>query len=631
MSEAGFMTEDDGKSPESPILIGLRALQHEILEAVARGRPLPSVMDDLCRGVETLAPDVICSILAVDHLGLLRPLAASGLPEHYSAALDGLAIGPKVGSCGTAAFRGEPVEVVDIANDPLWADYKSLALPLGLRACWSSPIQASSGRVIGAFAFYYRTCRGASPLDHAIVKTCVHLCAIALEQEERTRRIHQLAYFDSLTGLPNRVSLQERGSAALAEALQQDAGFSIHCIDLDGFKKVNDTLGHGAGDMLLAGVARRFSACLASGEIIARIGGDEFAVLQPSTSCDAEIHALARRLIAASRDPFDVDGFAVAIGVSVGIARAPRDGRDFGDLMKKADLALYHAKSNGRAQYQLFESSIGQRLLARHQIEQDLKQALAQQEFELHYQPMVDLDSIRISGVEALIRWRHPQRGLMPPMDFIPLAEETGLITDLGDWVLREACARAACFPQGVRIAVNLSPMQLRKPGFALTVLKAIETAHLPPERLELEITETALLTEDAAALACLRDLRSLGVSIALDDFGTGYSTLSRLLAFPIDRIKIDRSFVQELGAKGESASIIQAVVGLARDLSIKVTAEGVETNLQLRQLHGLGCDEVQGYLLSKPKPLSDLLDFFEQPSNHGFSKPPTRAAVGAN
>lgn len=602
------MSELDCNGCQKPAMLGMRALQHDVLESLARGKPLEHAMDQLCRHAERLAPEVACSVLSVDRSGRLHPIAAPSLPEHYSAAIDNLPIGADVGSCGAAAFLGEPIEVTDISTDPRWAEYKDLVLPLGLAACWSSPILASDGRVIGTFAFYYRTCRGASPLDRTIVEACVHLCAIALEQEERKASIHRLAYYDMVTAVANRASLERDGKQAVASAIENGFSVAIHCIDLDHFKDVNDTLGHRAGDILLKAVAGRISSALGPGEFLARIGGDEFAVVQSSATCMADIRSLASRLIAAMSEPFDVEGAVLTISASIGIARAPDDGADLSALLKKADLALYEAKAKGRGHFRFFDADIDAQIASNRRIGQELKQAVARNEFELHFQPIVDLAASAISGFEALIRWRHPRDGLQAPARFLPVAEKAGLMNDIGHWVLREACALGASFPGAVRVCVNLSPTQLDKPGFALDVANAIAASGLSPRRLELEITESTLLIENAATSACLRDIRALGVSIALDDFGTGCSALSHLRAFPVDRIKIDRSFVQEAVAKPETASIVRAIIALARDLGVKTTAEGVETQAQLRMLHHFGCNEIQGYLVSPPRPFEAFL-----------------------
>lgn len=602
------MSEFDCSGCHKPAMQHLRALEHDVLESLARGKPLQFAMDQLCRQAEGLAPDVVCSVLSVDSAGRLHPIASPSLPKHYSAALDNLPIGPDVGSCGTAAFLGEPIEVTDISTDPRWAPYKHLVLPLGLKACWSSPIRSSDGRVIGTFAFYYRTCRGSSPLDRAIVEACVHLCAIALEQEERKASIHRLAYYDSVTGAANRASLERHGSRAVAFAIESRSGVAIHCIDLDNFKEVNDTLGHRAGDILLKTFAQRVSAASRPGEFLARIGGDEFAIVQSSIASVGDIRELASRLIAATSEPFDIEGAELSISASIGIARAPEDGADLSALLKNADLALYEAKANGRGHFRFFDARVDSQIASNRRIGQELKHAVAGDEFELHFQPIVDLAASEISGFEALIRWRHPHDGLLAPAHFLPVAEKAGLMNEIGRWVLKEACAAAASFPGSVRVCVNLSPTQLDRPGFALDVANAVASSGLSPNRLELEITESTLLIENAATSACLRNIRELGVSIALDDFGTGCSALSHLRAFPVDRIKIDRSFVQEAVARPETASIVRAIIGLARDLGVKTTAEGVETPSQLRMLHRFGCDEIQGFLVSRPKPLEALL-----------------------
>lgn len=599
------MSNTDCGGCEKTFMLALRAMQHEALEGVARDLPVRTIMNRLCLQAERLAPEAICSILSVDAMGKLHHVAAPSLPEDYSAAIDGVQIGPLAGSCGTAAYLGRSIEVTDIANDPLWAEFKALALPQGLRACWSTPIRGSDGRVIGAFAFYYRTCRSPGAPDRTIVEACVNLCAIALEQEARKASIHRLAYFDPLTGVANRASFERYARDMLSAAVRDTSVLAIHWIDLDNFKSVNDTLGHQAGDAALRIVTQRLSKALWSGEFLARIGDDEFVVLQCPAKRHEDIEDLARRLVAAASEPVALgSGSLASISASIGIARAPRDGATLAELMKKADLALYDAKLNGRGAFSFFDEKIEARFAARWQLEKDLEQALARNEFELHFQPIVDLAKIELTGFEALLRWRRPGHGLLTPPQFLDAAEKAGLIGEIGAFVLQEACALGASLPKPLRIAVNLSPTQLLEPSFALQVAKAVVKNNFSPRRLELEITESALLLENGATLACLNDLRRLGASIALDDFGTGFSALSHLRVFPVDRIKIDRSFVQEVDRDNKSAFVIRAIIGLARELGVKTTAEGIETHSQLRMLHSLGCDEIQGYLISRPKPL---------------------------
>jgi diguanylate cyclase (GGDEF)-like protein len=582
----------------------LRDIQHEILEATASGQPLASVMDLLCRRVEALDSRLICSVLSVDAQGLLHPLAAPSLPAAYSAALDGQPIGACAGSCGTAAYRGEPVSVIDIETDPLWTEYKSLALALpdGLRACWSSPIKARDNRVIGTFAFYYRTAREPCDLARIAVSTCVHLCAIAIEQEEARARIHQLAFYDPVTGLPNRLLFQQHAAEIFAQPLPDGAMLAVHYLDLDDFKAVNDTLGHHVGDALLKEVGRRMAWCTGEADLVARLGGDEFAILQTSTRHKSDARNLAVQLIEAISQPFELHGHSVNVRASIGFTLDASRSANLDSLMRQADLAVYQAKGDGGGTHRMFESGMFKRAVERRAIEQDLRRADLDRDFELFYQPIVSLKTSEIVGGEALIRWNHPIRGLVSPAEFIPIAEQCGLMGTIGDWIIRTACHDAARWPVRMMLAVNLSPMQFKRPGFALNVVRKLKETGLLPHRLEFEITETALLNDANSARAILQQFKNIGIRIALDDFGTGYSSLSHLRSFPIDTIKIDRSFVQEFGLAPDSTAIITAVVRLARELGMTTTAEGIETPEQLAQLTAVGCVHAQGYLLGKPQ-----------------------------
>ncbi|TCO43231.1 putative bifunctional diguanylate cyclase/phosphodiesterase [Dokdonella fugitiva] len=590
----------------------LQRLQGEILEAIARGEPLQRIADLLCRRVEGLVPDVVCSILVVDAQGRVHSLAAPSLPEPYSHSLDGMSIGPVAGSCGTAAWRGEPVEVTDIETDPLWVDYRHLALPLGLRACWSSPIKARDGRVIGTFAFYYRTCRGPAAIERAIVERCVDLCAIAIEHDAVQAHVQRLAFHDPVTGLANRSAFIERATAALV-ALAPGEAVNVLYIDLDDFKAVNDTLGHRLGDQLLGGVAQRLAACIHADAFVARLGGDEFAVLQPCRDAEAEGHQLAARIRAALDEPFDVDDQRVMIGASVGIAHASAPGLDLDELARRADMALYEAKAAGRRTHRFFDAAMDTHVQMRRSLKQDLRAAIEAGAFNLVYQPIVALETGEPVAVEALLRWSHPARGNVPPASFIPVVEEMGLIGPLGDWVLRTACAAAARWPRGIKVGVNLSPLQLRRSGFVLDVVGALQQSGLPAERLDLEVTESALLASDIATRTAINELHDLGVRLSLDDFGTGYSSLQLLRAFPFDKIKIDMSFVRDIGIDADSEAIIRAVIRLARDLGIRTAAEGVETAAQYDWLAHHRCSEVQGFHCSRPLVEADLRALLER------------------
>ena len=428
---------------------------------------------------------------------------------------------------------------------------------------------------------------------------------LAARQKLEAQLTH-MAHHDGLTGLPNRILFRQEMERELARARGGEA-VAVLCIDLDHFKRVNDTLGHAAGDALLQGAADRLRACVRETDIVARLGGDEFAIVQLQADQPRAATVLAERLIADLSRPFDIEGHQVVVGASVGIALAPSDGTEADQLMKSADMALYRAKADGRGVLRYFESEMDAKMQARRALELDLRKALVEHEFELFYQPIVDLQSNRVSGFEALLRWNHPTQGLISPADFIPIAEDMGLITPLGEWVLRQACREAAGWPERVKVAVNLSPAQFKSKALALVVTTALADSGLAPDRLELEITESVLLQDNDTVRGVLHQLRQLGVRISMDDFGTGYSSLSYLRSFPFDKIKIDQSFVRDMGQHDDSIAIVRAVAGLGRNLGMSTTAEGVETNEQLGRLRQEGCTEVQGYLFSRPLPASEV------------------------
>jgi len=415
------------------------------------------------------------------------------------------------------------------------------------------------------------------------------------------------ALHDNLTGLPNRVLLAERLDHALAHTRRHDSRLAVLSLDLDRFKQVNDTLGHHAGDALLRAVAGRLRACLRECDTVARLGGDEFAIIQTSIEADQDVATLSERLVESLSAPYDIGVHQVIIGASVGFALAPDDAANAEELLKMADIALYRAKADGRGTFRSFEPGMDAKLQARRLLELDLRKAMTLGEFELHYQPLVNLSSGEVTAFEALLRWNHPQRGRVCPGDFIPLAEETGLIVPLGDWVLQQACLTAASWPGTVKVAVNLSAAQFKANGLVAAVAEALATSGLPPGRLELEITETVLLHDSKAAVAILSELRAFGVRIAMDDFGTGYSSLGYLRSFPFDKIKIDQSFVRDIGSSEDCRAIVRAVTGLGLSLGIATTAEGVETREQLDQVRAEGCQEVQGYFFSRPVPAGEV------------------------
>jgi diguanylate cyclase (GGDEF)-like protein len=433
------------------------------------------------------------------------------------------------------------------------------------------------------------------------------------ERRRTEERITHLAHYDVLTDLPNRALFQERLKLELAQ-IREGEQLAVIYIDIDEFKSVNDTLGHLIGDELLKSVAVSLGGCITASDFVVRLGGDEFAVVQTAIKDQQDVTDLVTRIYRAIRVPYECLGHQVTTDASIGIALAPLHGGDLNQLLKNADLAMYAAKAAGRRTYRFFEPEMDARVKARRVLETDLRQAIKEGGLELHYQPFVNLRDDKITGCEALLRWRHPERGMIPPSEFIPVAEETGLISELGKWVLMTACAEAATWPDTIKLAVNVSPIQFRDDTFALKVVAALATSGLLASRLELEITEAVLIRDDEAALAILHQLRAAGVRIALDDFGTGYSSLSYLQRFPFDKIKIDRCFIGDIAEPGGSSSIVQAVVSIAVARDITTTAEGVETEQQRDLLRTIGCTEMQGYLFSPAKPAADLKQLFFSP-----------------
>jgi diguanylate cyclase (GGDEF)-like protein len=430
------------------------------------------------------------------------------------------------------------------------------------------------------------------------------------ERQQAEAQIVHLARHDALTDLPNRVLLRETLEHELKRVKRGEC-LAVMCLDLDHFKSINDTLGHPIGDELLKRVADRLRGCTREPDTVARLGGDEFAIIMTQLHEPKDAIVLSRRVLESISRSFQIDGHEVVTNISIGISIAPIDGIDPDTLLKNADMALYGAKSDGRGTYRFFEPEMDARMKARRDLEMDLRNALVNNQFELHYQPLVTLQDNEISGLEALLRWNHPTRGTISPADFIPIAEETGLIIPIGEWVLATACKETAHWPDHVKVAVNVSPAQLKNRNFLKTVMAALKDSGIRPSKLQLEITETVLMQNTFAILDILHALRKLGVQIAMDDFGTGYSSLSYLRSFPFDKIKIDRSFIRDLSNGAEPLAIVHAVAGLAKCLNITSTAEGVETQQQFDTLQAIGCTEMQGYLFSQAKPAKEAREFF--------------------
>ena len=445
------------------------------------------------------------------------------------------------------------------------------------------------------------------------------------ESRQAEARIAHLTRHDPLTDLPNRAQFRESLRQALGW-IRRGRRLAVLLLDLDHFKTINDTLGHPVGDDLLKAVAARLQQCVGDTGTVARLGGDEFGVVQIRIHDPSETAALAEQIQQAVAVPYELSGHHLLINVSIGIALSPDEGLDADSLLRNADIALYGAKAGGRGTCKFFEKTMDDRMKLQRDLELDLRMALEQDEFELHYQPILNLETDTICGCEALLRWNHPSRGLIPPAEFIPMAEDTGLIARIGEWVMRTACAAAATWPDDIRVAVNVSPVQLHTDGLLDTVLDALDSAGLAPHRLEIEITEAVLMRNSETTLNTLHRLRKLGIRIAMDDFGTGFSSLSYLRRFPFDKIKIDQSFVRGLSEMPESGAIVRTVANLATSFRMTTTAEGVETDLQRRIVKASGCTEMQGYLFSRPRTAAAIVQLLHQ---HSPKKRRIRTGMG--
>ena len=447
------------------------------------------------------------------------------------------------------------------------------------------------------------------------------------ERKHHEQRIEHMARHDTLTDLPNRAAFADRLVSSIALASGSNESFALLCLDLDRFKSVNDVFGHAVGDALLREVTHRLGA-VCQGAFFARLGGDEFAVITPTGSQPAMAEALAERLSEALNVDIEIGGNMLHVGLTIGVGLYPQDGIDAATLLANADAALFRAKSEMRGSIRFFEKSMDKQLRETRALQQDLRSAISRDELTLHYQPQAHIDG-RITGFEALMRWHHPRHGLVPPSTFIPLAEESGLIPVLGEWILRTACREAASWPQPLRIAINLSPVQFQHGDLPRLVHQILLESGLAPSRLELEITEGVLIGDFTRAVSILRRLKGLGVRIAMDDFGTGYSSLSYLQSFPFDKIKIAQAFVANLGHSQQASTIIRAVIALGRGLSLPVVAEGVETEEQLRFLAGEQCNEIQGYIVGRPKPIEDYAEIVGRVPASQRSRRRTVAAAG--
>jgi diguanylate cyclase (GGDEF)-like protein len=575
-------------------------LQNIILEMVAKGEALKATMDRLCREVETLLSDVVCSVLSVDPSGLLHPLAGPSLPPHYSAALDGVAIGPDVGSCGSAAYLRVPVAVADITTDPRWADFKSLALPLGLRACWSSPIIDAQGDVLGTFAFYFRETRGPTVREEAVVATCVHLCAIALERHERVVERERQANIDALTGLGNRACFNR----ALANLPCEEPGaWALLIIDLDNLKVVNDTFGHHASDMLLREVACRIGSASLPDRAF-RLGGDEFAVILQSRGALQDMAGAAESILAAINARADCNGHLVYPKATIGGAIFSHGDDVAESVRQNADFALYHAKETGRGGFVRYWPGIGTAITERLSAIRRVSTALKDDRIEAYYQPLIKLDTQEVIGVEALCRLKAKNGDIVPAASFSQAMADAhaafGITQRMLSRIVRDISGWLNADVAFGHVGINVSSSDFHSGRLAEQLIEAFQRAGIPLDHLIVEVTEDVCVgSRDHVVARQIKAMRTQGLRVALDDFGTGFASLTHLLTFPVDMIKIDKSFVGRLSPDDSSSAIVKGILDIAAAMGIGVIAEGVETEAQASHLQALGCMMGQGYLFS--------------------------------
>jgi diguanylate cyclase (GGDEF)-like protein/PAS domain S-box-containing protein len=628
-SEDGSVTHIVGVLNDITITKFHSLVHPRVLNAIVDGTPTSEIMTTIVEEIERICPEVVASVLRVDERGSLYPLAAPSLPTDIGEAIEGLPIGPKAGSCGTAAWRGEDVCATDIATDPIWEDYRPLVLPHGFRACWSSPIKLSGGRVGGTFALYMREPRGPQLLERQLVSICLNLAALVLERDHQREQLQRLQTLDVLTDLPNRDHLLSESERLLSSAQRDGVNLTVLFIDLDNFKRINETLGHDGGDIVLREAAARLLRELRIDDLLARIGGDEFVAVLPH--CSEEIgEAIAQRLLVSLALPIHVHNLDVAPGASIGMAVYPADGDTVDQLIRHADMAMHEAKRDGRNTRRRYRSEMDRSSRDQVQLETAFRSALQNGSLQLHYQPKVQSSNPgQISGVEALLRWTDAERGSISPGDFIPMAENCGLMSDVGRHVLETACRQVAEWRRmGVdipHVAVNLSPSNFLSPDLPELITGTLEKYGLNSSDLIIEVTEQVMMDERPEIAANVAAIHATGVKLSLDDFGTGYSSLSYLHRLPIDELKLDMSFVREIEESPSAQALISSMLTIAEAFGMKVVAEGVETNGQREFLTERQCHMLQGFLFSRALPADQLLEWLS--TNVGTSPTETAAS----
>lgn len=598
---AGMAQDMTEKKNLSTLLKG----QNKILELVTKGCSFSEIMKQVVYLVEKVSDGVMGSIHLKDRKeNLLHLCAAPNLPGDYKNFVKEIPIGPNSGSCGTAAYKKVEIICPDIAHDILWREYKEMALKDGLHACWSSPVFDNQNNVIGVFAMYYDKLCIPTDWNRKVVKETTYLISLIIQHYYAEEKINFMAFHDELTGLPNRRLFDKKVASAIVNfSTDIPHMLGIMYIDLDRFKIINDSLGHNVGDVLLKKVSERLQNCVREYDVVSRQGGDEFTILLHDVT-KLEMSIVGQRILEELSKSFLIVGHEIFITPSIGISIYPGDGMDGAELLRKADMAMYQAKKEGRNNFQFYNPKLSEKSHKRLALENELRKALKSNEFTLYYQPIIDLSTNQLAGTEALIRWNHPRLGTVSPAEFIPIAEETGMIVSIGEWVIKTACQQLTAWEKDSfiipSIAVNISIRQFYQPDFVNMLKKTLEETEVAPARLTIEITESMTMDVDKA-MTILYQLKNLGVNISIDDFGTGYSSLNYLKTFPIDYLKIDQSFVRDITKSANDEKIATTILLMAQNLGLGVIAEGVETLEQLKVLLSHDCNQAQGYLFSKP------------------------------
>lgn len=574
----------------------------QVLEMIAIGHAASEVYDAIALMYEDRHPGLRCSMLELHGSKLLHGGAPS-MPKAYCEAVHGLENGPNVGSCGASTYRGERVIVENIDTDPKWAEIKHVALPHGMRCCWSEPIKSSSGKVLGAFGMYYNHTALPNEEESKDLTSAARLASIVMERDHAQKQIRTLAYTDELTQLPSRAYFYQNLEKKIKISNRYHRRFGLLYIDLDNFKNVNDSLGHAAGDMLLKAIGTRLESACRDTDLVARLSGDEFCILTEETD-EYSAANVAQRCLEYISKPLEILTRKITPACSIGIARYPDDGEDLHSIIKAADTSLYSAKENGKNQYAFYKPELTVKAEYRFQVEQYLREAIEKQQLTLVYQPQINITTGEIIGVEALSRWHHPVLGHVSPLDFIATAERIGMIKPLTETVLLSACRQAVAWKQqgfrNLRIAVNISPNHFLDKAIVPLVANTINKTGIAPADLELEVTESVFQT-DQRNLSIFKALKDLGIKLAIDDFGTGYSSFASLKHLNVDCLKIDKFFVDDMVTDKKALTLISSMIEMGRNLGYEITAEGVEVSEQFNTLKELDCENIQGYFFSKP------------------------------